>query len=147
MIEIQALVAPSGPAYARRMTSGIDQNRLALILAVLEKRKSFKFSSSDVYLKVSGGVFLKDPSADLAIAAAIISSSHEQALPPDTVFTGEISLSGQIRSVPFLDLRLREVERMGYKTVIIPAGASRKPFASGLQLLEAASIDDFIELI
>jgi DNA repair protein RadA/Sms len=147
LIEIQALVAPSGPAYARRMTSGIDQNRLALIIAVLEKRRSFKLSGSDVYLKVSGGVFIKDPSVDLAIAAAIVSSSCERPLPADTVFAGEISLSGQIRSVPFLDLRLREVERMGYKTVIIPAGASRKPYASRLQLLEVSSIDDFIEFI
>ncbi|NLW91879.1 MAG: DNA repair protein RadA [Syntrophomonadaceae bacterium] len=145
LIEIQALVAPNGPAYGRRMASGIDGNRLALIIAVLEKRRAFNLASCDVYLKVTGGVFLKDPSVDLAIAAAIVSSYREQVLPLDTVFAGELSLSGQIRSVPFLEQRLKEVERMGYKRVIIPAGTGRKNYGGGLEMIEVASIDDLIE--
>lgn len=145
LIEIQALVAPTGPGYARRMASGIDGNRLALIIAVLEKKRAFNLGSCDVYLKVTGGVFLKDPSVDLAIAAAIVSSYREQVLPLDTVFAGELSLSGQIRSVPFLDLRLKEVERLGYKRVIIPAGTGRKQFGHGMEIIEVRDIDDFME--
>lgn len=145
LIEIQALVSPSGPGYARRMASGIDGNRLALIIAVLEKKRAFNLGSCDVYLKVSGGVFLRDPSVDLAIAAAIVSSYREEPLPLDTVFAGELSLSGQIRSVPFLDLRLKEVERMGYKRVIIPAGTGRKNFGTALETTEVSNIDEFID--
>ncbi len=148
LIEVQALVAISGPGYPRRMASGIDQNRLALIIAVLEKKTGYNLSGSDVYLKVTGGVFLKDPSVDLGIAAAIISSHREKPLPSDMVFIGELSLTGQIRSVPFLDLRLKEVEKMGYKRVVIPGSTYRnRAYSTGLEVLEVNTIEEFIDLI
>lgn len=148
LIEIQALVSSAGPGYPRRMASGIDQNRLALIIAVLEKRRSFNLSAYDVYLKVTGGMFLKDPSADLSIAAAITSSLFDRPLPPASVFVGELGLSGQIRQAPFLEQRLKEIEKLGYSTAIIPAGGSRNTFArGGLQVMEVNDLDDFIELI
>lgn len=148
LIEIQALVSPTGPGYPRRMASGIDQNRLALIIAVLEKRRGYNLSAYDVYLKITGGVFLKDPSVDLGIAAAIISSYCECPLPVDTVFSGELSLSGQIRPVPFLDMRLKEIEKMGYKRAIIPGGAIRAGYSSSsLEILEVNKIDDFIDIV
>jgi DNA repair protein RadA/Sms len=148
LIEIQALVALSGPAYARRMGSGLDQNRLALIIAVLEKRIGFNLSAYDIYLKVTGGVFLKDPSVDLGIAAAIVSSYHDKPLPLDTVYLGELSLSGEIRSVPFLASRLKEIEKMGFKRVLVPArtGKSRY-YENGLEIIEIKNLDDFIAMI
>jgi DNA repair protein RadA/Sms len=90
LIEIQAVVALSGPGYARRMASGVDQNRLALIIAVLEKKWGLNLSAYDVYLKVTGGVFIKDPSVDLGIAAVILSSFKEIPLPRDMVFLGKL---------------------------------------------------------
>ncbi len=148
LIEVQTLVSASGAGYPRRMASGIDQNRLALIIAVLEKKTGYNLASNDVYLKVTGGVFLKDPSVDLGIAAAIISSYRERPLASDTVFIGELSLSGQIRSVPFLDLRLKEVQKMGYKRVVVPGGtAKNRIYPSDLKVLEVNTIEEFIDLI
>jgi DNA repair protein RadA/Sms len=148
LIEVQALVAASGPGYPRRMASGIDQNRLALIIAVLEKKTGYNLSANDVYLKVTGGVFLKDPSVDLGIAAAIVSSYREKTIPADMVFMGELSLTGQIRSVPFLDVRLKEVEKMGYKRVVIPGSThGNRAYSTGLDVLEVNTIEEFIDLI
>lgn len=148
LIEIQALVSSSGPGYARRMASGIDQNRLALIIAVLEKRRGFQLASLDVYLKVTGGVFLKDPSVDLGIAAAIVSSYREQALPLDTVFIGELALSGEVRAVPFMELRLKEIARMGFKRAVIPQAAVQGLGSiKGLHLVGVKNLDEFTEII
>jgi len=148
LIEVQALVAASGAGYPRRMASGIDQNRLALIIAVLEKKTGYNLSNNDVYLKVTGGVFLKDPSVDLGIAAAIISSYRELPLTPDTVYIGELSLTGQIRTVPFLDLRLKEVEKMGYKRVVVSGNAFKnRAYETKLSIIEVNTLDEFIGLI
>lgn len=148
LIEVQSLVTSAGPAYARRMASGIDQNRLSLIIAILEKRLGYPLAAQDVYLKVTGGLFLKDPSVDLAIAAAILSSYREKPIPLDTVFIGELSLSGQIRSVPFLEQRLKEIDRMGFSKVILPESSVRRGSPdSRLEFIEVRTIDDFVERI
>jgi DNA repair protein RadA/Sms len=148
LIEMQALVALSGPGYARRMASGIDQNRLALIIAVLEKKWGLSLSNYDVYLKVTGGVFIKDPSVDLGIAAAIYSSFRETPLSHDMVFLGEIGLAGDIRSVPFLDNRLKEAKKMGFKKVILPAGQIKSGFEeTGLQIKEIRNLDQLMEVL
>lgn len=148
LIEIQALVALSGPGYARRMASGVDQNRLALIIAVLEKKWSLNLSAYDVYLKVTGGVFIKDPSVDLGIAAAIFSSFKEIPLPREMVFLGEIGLSGDIRAVPFLDNRLKEAKKMGFQRVILPSGPLKSGCENtGLHLQEIRHLDQLIEII
>ena len=148
LIEIQALVSAAGAGYPRRMASGIDQNRLALIIAVLEKRCSFNLSAQDVYLKVTGGMFLKDPSIDLGIAAAITSSYLNRPLPSATVFIGELSLSGQIRQVPFLEQRLKEIQKMGYSQAIIPGSGGRKAYDRGdLQIQAVNDLEEFIELL
>jgi DNA repair protein RadA/Sms len=145
LIEVQALVTAASGSYPRRMAFGIDQNRFALILAVLEKRCGVRLGSSDVYLKVTGGVFLKDPSVDLGVAAAILSSYRDEPLPAGTAFSGELSLSGELRPIPFLNARVKEVEKMGFKQLILPKDAVRKEGAyepSGLRLATAESIGD-----
>ncbi len=148
LIEIQALVVASNPGYARRMASGIDQNRLALIIAVLEKRRGINLSAYDVYVKVTGGVFLRDPCIDLGIAAAILSSYRERPLPLDIVYLGELALSGEIRPVPFLDARLKEIEKMGYRGVVVPSGVKlNEPKSQQLVVQEVRNMDDFIEMV
>ncbi|MEQ8201431.1 MAG: DNA repair protein RadA [Syntrophomonadaceae bacterium] len=148
LIEIQALVAPGNPGYPRRMASGIDQNRLALIIAVLEKRRGINLAACDVYLKITGGVFLRDPAIDLGIAAAVLSSYRERPLPLDMVYLGELALSGEIRSVPFLDARLKEIERLGYKRVTVPAGGKYvESDYRTLSVTEVKNLDDFIEVV
>jgi DNA repair protein RadA/Sms len=148
LIEIQALAAASGPGYARRMASGIDQNRLSLIIAVLEKIKGYNLGQYDVFLKVTGGVYIKDPSVDLAIAAAILSSYKEKPLPPDTVFIGELSLSGQMRPVPFMEARLKEIQKMGFRCAVVPAGSRRNTgMGAELELIEINSLSACIDQI
>ncbi len=148
LIEVQSLVASSGPVYGRRMASGIDQNRLALIIAIIEKRLGYPLAAHDVYLKVTGGLFLRDPSVDLAIAAAIISSYQEKPIAADTVFIGELSLSGAIRPVPFLEQRLKEIDRMGFRKVILPEIAvGRGSPGLRLEINEIRTIDDLVERI
>lgn len=148
LIEVQALVAPTGLGYARRMASGIDQNRLALIIAVLEKRRGFNLGAFDVYLKVTGGVFLRDPAADLGIAAAILSSYRDQPLAADMVFAGELGLAGDIRPVPFLEARLKEAVKMGFRRVMVPPGAINALNKDlGLEIIEIKNLDDFIDKV
>ena len=140
LVEIQALATPTGPGYARRMASGVDQNRLALIVAVLEKRLGIHLAGFDIYLKVSGGVFLKDPAVDLGMAAAIVSSYYDLPLPLDSVFAGEISLSGLINKASFLEIRLKEAERMGYKRAFISEHSRIPPGITGLELVTIENI-------
>lgn len=148
LIEIQALVVASGPGYARRMASGIDQNRLALIIAVLEKSLSINLSSYDVFVKVTGGVFIKDPCIDLGIAAAIYSSYREMPVPMDMVFLGELGLSGDLRSVPFLESRLKEISKMGFKQAVLPEGQNQRDHAGyGLELHEIRNLDELIQIL
>ncbi|MBO8158008.1 DNA repair protein RadA [Thermosyntropha sp.] len=148
LVEVQALVTSSMPPYARRMASGIDQNRLSLLIAVLEKRTGFILSGYDVYLKVTGGVFLKDPAVDLGIVAAVFSSYKDKPLPSDMVFIGEVGLSGIIRNVPFIDSRLKEVEKLGYKKAVVPYGLNFKDGLSpGIEIIEVKMINDFIEML
>jgi DNA repair protein RadA/Sms len=146
LIEVQALVTSSGPGYARRMASGIDQNRLALIIAVLEKRLSLSLGNQDIYVKISGGFFLKDPAADLGVAAAIISSYQNFSLPADTVFAGEVSLSGMISKVSFWETRLKEAERMGYKKAVIPEHSRFNFKEINLELMTIENISDLLKV-
>lgn len=145
LVEVQALVAPSGHSYPRRMVSGFDQNRLALIVAVLEKRCGLALSSCDVYVKVTGGVFLRDPSADLGMAAAIASSFAEVPVPKDMVFIGEVGLSGQIRTVPALESRLREAAKLGFTTAVVPSNGLRGN--SGLDSIKVVCIHSVKEVL
>ena len=146
LVEVQALVAPSGYSYPRRMVSGLDQNRLALIVAVLEKRCGVGLSNCDVYIKIAGGVFVRDPSADLGIATAIISSFRDTPVQPDTIFVGEVGLSGEIRATTVMEARLREAVNLGFSRAVIPANSTRKGL-TGIDLVEVHTIDEVLEFI
>lgn len=121
LVEIQALVAKSGLGTPRRAVIGWDQSRLAMLLAVLEARCGVSFSDCDVYLNVAGGLKITEPAADLAAAAALLSSRSNVAIPPDRVFFGEISLSGAIRPASHMAVRLKEALKLGFREVVMPA--------------------------
>ena len=123
--EIQALVSPTPNSQARRTVVGIDSGRLATILAVLESHCNIKFSTHDVYLNVAGGLRVTEPAADLAIAAALISSRAGLPLPMNTIIFGEISLSGSLRPVTQTENRLREAKKLGFDSAIIANGKER----------------------
>ena len=121
LIEVQALVSTSSYGNARRMALGIDQDRLSLLLAVLEKRAGLTLAGDDVYVNVAGGMTVDEPAADLSVVAAVASSVRNRALSPSTAVFGEVGLSGEIRGVPQAALRIREAAQMGFTRMLIPA--------------------------
>jgi DNA repair protein RadA/Sms len=123
LVEFQALVAPSAYGTPRRAVVGWDQGRLAMLLAVLEARCGIGFAGRDVYLNVAGGLRISEPAADLAAAAALVSSALEVALPQDCVVFGEVSLSGEVRMVSRGDVRLKEAAKLGFHRALAPLAA------------------------
>jgi DNA repair protein RadA/Sms len=121
LVEIQALLAPSPYAAPRRSVVGWDQNRLAMILAVLEARCGVKIGAQDVYLNVAGGLRISEPAADMAVAAALLSAFSGIALPKDTVYFGEVGLSGALRPVQQMTVRLKEAQKLGFRSAFLPA--------------------------
>lgn len=124
--EVQALVTQTPFSAPRRTANGIDYNRMCLIIAVLEKRLGLKFYQNDVYLNVTGGLRLDEPSADLAIALALISGITDRALPDDLIAFGEVGLSGECRAVSHFDYRVKESARLGFSKIVHPAKNSQK---------------------
>lgn len=120
LVEIQALVSPSGYPTPKRAVVGWDTNRLAMVLAVLEARGGLNLSSQDVYLNIAGGLRITEPAADVAVALAVISSLHNKPVPSDMVVFGEIGLSGEIRATSQPSLRLKEAKKLGFNSAIIP---------------------------
>ncbi|WP_036280947.1 DNA repair protein RadA [Methylocystis sp. ATCC 49242] len=146
LVEIQALVAPTSLGTPRRAVVGFDQNRLSMILAVLEAHGGLKLGMHDVYLNVAGGLRADEPAADLAAAAALVSSLTGAVLPPDQAFFGEIGLSGAIRPVIHAGMRLREAAKLGFHQAVLAqaqqindddrrAGLSLRPCADVGQLV------------
>lgn len=120
LIEVQALVTKSVYAAPQRRASGYDVNRLQLLLAVLQQRTTYDFSGMDVHINIVGGMKIKDPATDYAICQALISAKDDQLIPSDAIYLGEIGLAGEMRPVKQLQLRLKEAEKLGYKTAYIP---------------------------
>ncbi|WP_028552044.1 DNA repair protein RadA [Paenibacillus sp. UNC451MF] len=120
LVELQALVSSTNFPSPRRMATGIDHNRLALIIAVLEKRMGMFLQNQDAYVNVAGGVKLDEPAVDLAIAVSIASSLREQPTQPFDVVFGEVGLTGEVRGVSRVDQRVKEAEKLGFRRVIVP---------------------------
>ncbi|MCW9002616.1 MAG: DNA repair protein RadA [Rhodospirillales bacterium] len=148
LVEIQSLLAPSPMATPRRAVVGWDSARLAMVMAVLETRCGIQLSGNDVYLNVAGGLRVSEPAADLAVAAALISSLQETPISQGTVVFGEIGLSGEIRPVGQTEARLKEALKLGFKRAIIPdrrraSNQSRKGIGeSGLDVIEIGHLRD-----
>jgi DNA repair protein RadA/Sms len=140
LVEIQALVVPSGLGTPRRAVVGWDSNRLSMLLAVIDARCGISFAQHDVYLNVAGGLKITEPAADLAAAAALLSSISAVALGPDDVYFGEISLSGAVRPAGHMSSRLREIRKLGFKRAVLPAAGELDGSATKLDLLRLAHV-------
>lgn len=137
--EVQALVSTSPTEKPRRITSGLDGSRLAMVLAVLERYVKVPLHAKDVYASTVGGARLQDPASDLALGIAVASGALDLALPTRVAAIGEVGLSGELRRVPGLDRRLAEAYRLGFGTAIVPAGSDAKAPA-GQRVVEAESL-------
>lgn len=145
LAEIQALIAPSAYNSGRRSSNGIDYNRATLLLAVLEKRGGMALSGCDAYINVIGGLELDEPSADLATVLAIASSFRDKPLGADLAAVGEVGLSGEVRSINSLNMRLTEISRLGFKRCVIPAHIKDDIKApKGLELIAVKDIREAI---
>jgi DNA repair protein RadA/Sms len=122
LVEVQALVGTATFGNARRTASGLDHNRLALLLAVLDKRAGLNLATDDVYVNVAGGMAIDEPAADLAIVAAVASSLRNRPIAPDVVVFGEVGLAGEVRATPQAPLRLREAAQLGFTRCVLPDG-------------------------
>jgi DNA repair protein RadA/Sms len=142
LLEVQALVAPSELAMPRRLATGVDRNRLAMILAVLQRHAELPLGSADVFVNVAGGVDVDEPAADLAIALAIASAQRGMPTGPLVAF-GEIGLTGRLRAVPQAERRLREAQRLGLTHALAPGGTLGVP---GTSLRTAQTVAEAIAL-
>jgi DNA repair protein RadA/Sms len=129
LVEIQALVAPSTLGTPRRAVIGWDSSRLAMVIAVLDAHCGVRLGDQDVYLNVAGGLRIAEPAADLAVAAALVSSRLGTALPADAVYFGEVSLSGAVRPVSHGPARLKEAQKLGFGRAFMPAASLAKDAA------------------
>ena len=126
LVEVQALVGPQIPSPPRRTVVGWDHARLSMILAVLEARCGLSFSQREVYLNIVGGLKISEPAADLAVAAALISSRVQKPLPEDSIFVGEIGLSGEVRYAFNMEARLKEAKKLGFSKAYLPENKTDK---------------------
>jgi len=146
LIEVQALVSSSNLAAPRRTATGVDYQRVAMLLAVLEKRLGLFLSSQDVYVNVVGGVKLTEPAADLGITVAIASSFRENPVSANTVLIGEVGLTGEVRAVSQLDLRIGEAVKMGFARCLVPGHGLRKG-KKDLQVIGVESVEQALQIV
>jgi DNA repair protein RadA/Sms len=145
LVEVQGLVAPGVYGSPRRTASGIDTNRLSLLIAVLGRRAGVGLGSHDVYANLAGGLDLADPGLDLPLALALASSLRDRQVPPDLIAIGEVGLLGELRPVPGLERRLREAARLGFKTAVVPR--SRRGDAPEVKGMTVVSVSNLREAI
>lgn len=148
LAEVQSLVTPTAFGNARRMATGFDYNRFNLILAVLEKRAGYYFSTLDAYINIIGGIRLDEPAADLAVALALVSGLKDTPLPHDTVAFGEIGLSGEVRAVNNAQARVSEAARLGFTRILLPAHNSQGLEAPrGVTLIPVRTVREAYEAV
>jgi len=148
LVEIQSLLTPTSFGNPKRMSSGIDNNRLSLILAVLEKRMGFFMQNQDTYVKVTGGVKVDEPAVDLAIVASIVSSYKDQATPNRDVYMGEVGLTGEIRRISKIEDRIKEAKKLGFTRAVVPKknlGGWKAP--TGIEVVGVDTVKEAITMI
>jgi DNA repair protein RadA/Sms len=151
LVEVQALATTTAFGNPRCTTTGVDHNRVLMLLAVLTKRVGLALSTQDVYVNVAGGFTLDEPAVDLGIAAAVASSFRERRLSPETALLGEVGLGGELRSVPRVDLRVREAAKLGFKRCVLPESSiiektSGEGGAPAIKLLRAKTLSEALEI-
>jgi DNA repair protein RadA/Sms len=146
LVEIQGLTSPTQFGNARRTANGIDFNRLLLIAAVLTRRVGLKLSEQDVFVNVVGGLQIDEPAADLAVAAAITSSWRDIPVKADSVLIAEIGLAGELRMPGQMQARLREAQKLGFRTAIVPKALRKgEPYPKGIEIIEVRSIQQALD--
>ena len=147
LAEVQALVSKTSYPNPRRMSAGVDFNRMALLIAVLEKRANFQLFNQDAYLNVIGGFKIDETSADLAIVLAIASSLVDFEIPSDLLVVGEIGLSGEVRAVSFIEKRISEAKKLGFKKIMIPGRNVLKTKFDDIEIIKVKTVSQAIFLI
>ena len=148
LVDLQALATQSFYAVPRRTVNGADQGRVALLLAVLEKRAGLRLYNQDVYINVAGGLSLSEPAIDLPLCVAVASSLSDVPLPPDLAVMGEIGLTGEVRAIPLMERRLSECVRLGFKQIMCPADSARKlKTPEGITLMPVRTLAQAISLL
>jgi DNA repair protein RadA/Sms len=143
LVEIQALVAPTAFAVPKRMATGVDYNRLSLLVAVMEKKLGMNLSHQDIFVNVAGGLRIEEPAVDLGVVVAVASSHLDHVVPPSTVVFGEVGLAGEVRGVSFGEQRVKESARLGFERCILPRSSARgiKP-TKGMELIGARDLQE-----
>lgn len=147
LLELQALVSSSGLGTARRTSIGVDGNRVALLVAVLEKIEGLELRNQDIFVNVAGGMKIDEPAADLGLIAAINSSYRNRAIDHDTVVIGEVGLAGEVRAVIGIDRRIKEAEKMGFRRAIVPRSNLKAKFPTELEIFGVGNVEEFLKLI
>jgi DNA repair protein RadA/Sms len=151
LVEVQALVSSSTYGTARRMASGVDQQRLSLLLAVLEKRAGLNLIGDDVFVNIAGGMTVDEPASDLGVLAAIASSVRNRVIPATTAMFGEVGLAGEVRGITHAALRVREAAQMGFRRCIMPEAnidpADRGSLSGGCELIGVRAVGEALEAL
>lgn len=146
LVELQALIAPTSYAYPRRTATGIDQNRIALLMAVLEKRLGMLLQNQDAYINVAGGVKLDEPAVDLGIAICVASSFRNQSTNPGDIVMGEVGLTGEIRRISRVEERVKEAAKLGFSRAIIPSkNIGGWTFPEGIQVVGVKTLEEALD--
>jgi DNA repair protein RadA/Sms len=147
LVEIQALVAKAGFGTPQRVATGFDGRRLALLLAVLDKRAGLSFAQLDVFVNVVGGIRLQEPAGDLAVAVALASSVYDRALPHDAVFAGEVGLGGEVRAVSQAERRVAEAANLGMRRIYLAERGVPKRNSRDIEVVGVRTIGDLFRLV
>jgi len=148
LVEVQALVSTATYGNAQRTANGLDRSRLALLLAVLDKRAGLNLATDDVFVNVAGGLSIDEPAADLAVLAAVASSLRNRAIASDVVVFGEVGLAGEVRASSQAALRVREAAQLGFKRCVIPEGnVSPKDAPAGVTLVGVRSVGEALDAL
>jgi DNA repair protein RadA/Sms len=147
LVEVQALVAPASYGTARRTAIGVDGNRVALLAAVLEKKEDVQLIGCDLFVNVAGGMTLSEPSSDLAVCSALVSSLRNLAVPQDVLVLGEVGLAGEVRAVAQVEPRLAEAGKMGFSRAVLPRSSARRAEGRDLKLVPVETLGEALEAL
>lgn len=145
LVELQALVSTSSLGVPRRTTIGVDHNRLALLVAVLEKKVGLNLAGQDIFLNVAGGAKLNEPAADLGMVAAVASSHLDKTVDPHVILLGEVGLAGEVRGITQPEMRVREAAKLGFSRCLLPAGNVKQVKVKGMELVGVKSVEEALE--
>ncbi|HET9614435.1 MAG TPA: magnesium chelatase domain-containing protein, partial [Candidatus Limnocylindrales bacterium] len=147
LVEVQALVSPGLGGTPRRTTSGVDTNRVSLLVAVLGRRAGIALATHDVFVNLAGGLTVEEPGLDLPLALALASSLRDRPIAPGTVAIGEVGLLGELRSVGGVERRLREAARLGFRRAIVPRASRGRsvPIVTGLDVVPVGTLREAVE--